>query len=501
MQTQLTVRASMKRKRACRHGKKRVPQSVSPAQGEALKLLISRQTEIKSVLAGIENEVRPCSSSAVRAPHSVHVPAALRDQLLRKVAAHSGHVKAPCIAFRQKLPRVPVRSDMRAHAEPSSWLSVQARHAKRGTDAISFSRSWNSAPSPSTMLQWQALQRRSATSELLEADEERVDFLETNIAFREHPSTTAETHLRRDSSPNATKLLNDNEWPLSAVCVGDGSVSCNGKNYLRKGVFYTAGQARGSHEQFHPEDRTWMTLESVGFEEIRLPTYWVSIPKRVRVPAPPFVVPASLADKRYPRRSLMKRREYVACELLDFCDQHPGLAVVVTSIDFRQSNPALRDQLQTKLPVTIGRQLNCLTASVLNGLASLLGVKPDDSLVEHVRANLTRCQSLKNIDQPLAKLRLGVRSMKNRAAQMRSIARIDRMKWLSSLSSGIWIVHIRYGTALDHAVCVDAERKLIFDNAEEFPFPLTELNLQHCGGSEYPNCYIESIRELVRTNK
>ena len=71
-------------------------------------------------------------------------------------------------------------------------------------------------------------------------------------------------------------------------------------------------------------------------------------------------------------------------------------------------------------------------------------------------------------------------SMKNGAAQMRSIARIDRTKWLSSLSSGVRIVYIRYGTALDHAVCVNAERKLLFDNAEGFPLTLTELNPIRC---------------------
>ena len=170
------------------------------------------------------------------------------------------------------------------------------------------------------------------------------------------------------TQPSTQTSLNANEWPLSALCVGDGSVSQNGRNRLEKGVFYTTGQAKGTHEQFHAEDRRWVSLQSVGFEEIRLPTYWVCRLKRKRVPAPTFVVPAMEVDTRYPNRSLIKRREYVACELFDFCDQYPGLAVVVSSLDYRESHPALKRELKTEMPPTLGAELSCLPASILNGL-------------------------------------------------------------------------------------------------------------------------------------
>ena len=79
--------------------------------------------------------------------------------------------------------------------------------------------------------------------------------------------------------------------------------------------------------------------------------------------------------------------------------------------------------------------------------------------------------------------------------------RKDRMRWLAERPTGVWLVHIKSGTELDHAVCVDAEKRLIFDNAETHPFSLTEVNLRRCGGEAFPNCYIESIRELVHTAK
>ena len=48
----------------------------------------------------------------------------------------------------------------------------------------------------------------------------------------------------------------------------------------------------------------------------------------------------------------------------------------------------------------------------------------------------------------------------------------------------------KYGSALDHQVCVQSDEKRIYGSAESYPFPLTEVKLAQCGGPDYPNASI-----------
>ena len=289
-------------------------------------------------------------------------------------------------------------------------------------------------------------------------------------------------------------------WKVGAVCVGDGSVSTNGRNRLETGKFYNSEQLRGSYEQFHAETHSWDSLESVGFERIELSTYWVCSQKRKSIPAPSFMLPASRADERRPKRSLIKRREYAAQELFEFCFSHPGLAVIVAGILSRKPSTALAAQLDTTEPPVLGSELSCYIAALLNGMRCVLDDKLFNECEPLVREQSPQGLSLKQLETHLRSMRLNIMASKSRSGELRSLAPQNRFDWLASITSGVWIVHIKFKNKLDHVICVDAARKLIYDNVETHPFPMNAKNLRLCGGDEHPQCYIEAIRELSVRN-
>ena len=84
-----------------------------------------------------------------------------------------------------------------------------------------------------------------------------------------------------------------------------------------------------------------MPIESVGFEEVCLPTYWVTKEKRKCMAAPTFIFPTARAEKRYPQKGFQKRNDFVAVELFDFCELHISLAEVIATLMCRNPNPAI----------------------------------------------------------------------------------------------------------------------------------------------------------------
>ena len=91
--------------------------------------------------------------------------------------------------------------------------------------------------------------------------------------------------------PSTIPPVAERGWYLSAICVCDGSNGTDGRNTLLSGVFYST-QAWGRNEQLHPEAWSWLALESVGIEEISIPTYWLDVRKRGTKSAPKFIIPS-----------------------------------------------------------------------------------------------------------------------------------------------------------------------------------------------------------------
>ena len=106
--------------------------------------------------------------------------------------------------------------------------------------------------------------------------------------------------------------------------------------------------------------------------------------------------------------------------------------------------------------------------------------------LQNVREHASRSQSIKQLDQHLLKISFRVRATKQESVEVRSLSKHDRIQWLVSKSKRIWIVHLKFRQLVDHVICVDAEKRMIYDNAEVYPFPLSVENLRRCGGPTAP---------------
>ena len=54
---------------------------------------------------------------------------------------------------------------------------------------------------------------------------------------------------------------------------------------------------------------------------------------------------------------------------------------------------------------------------------------------------------------------------------------------------------------MDHCVCVDAQRGLVYDSEEQFPVHLTPETLAMCGGGGADCLNVVEIRQVVFSSK
>lgn len=63
--------------------------------------------------------------------------------------------------------------------------------------------------------------------------------------------------------------------------------------------------------------------------------------------------------------------------------------------------------------------------------------------------------------------------------------------------AGVYIVHLNQDGFVDHAVCVDCERRLIWDSDEEYSIALTADTLELYGAIRADELLIEDARKVV----
>ena len=69
--------------------------------------------------------------------------------------------------------------------------------------------------------------------------------------------------------------------------------------------------------------------------------------------------------------------------------------------------------------------------------------------------------------------------------------------YLASRDSGVYLVHVFQPNLVPHTLVVDAGRKLIIDNAEDFPMRLSESLLLKCSGEAATALRIGEVRKIV----
>ena len=89
-------------------------------------------------------------------------------------------------------------------------------------------------------------------------------------------------------------------------------------------------------------------------------------------------------------------------------------------------------------------------------------------------------------------------------AEMRKLPKTDRstynenpFRYLATRETDFYLVHLVQHGVVNHAVVVDARRKLIIDSEEKYPLTLTEEVLRKCGGEEAENLQVEDLRLIL----
>ncbi len=158
-------------------------------------------------------------------------------------------------------------------------------------------------------------------------------------------------------------------------------------------------------------------------------------------------------------------------------------------------------------------QYDCVEAALVNGMGALeddlerrekaaeiakraialdrqwfLNFKPLGSIVNKLQKELIRegLNGLHVLKLPKDEIRAAIKCSN----------RMNAFSWLASKTRGIYIVRLKQDSLVDHAVCVDAGRRLILDSEEIHPIRLSAETLALCGGSHAKNLRLVEIREL-----
>ena len=69
--------------------------------------------------------------------------------------------------------------------------------------------------------------------------------------------------------------------------------------------------------------------------------------------------------------------------------------------------------------------------------------------------------------------------------------------WVGNLTTGVWLIRITESGIVDHCVCVDGARNLIYDSEEEYPVQLGSETFRLCGGALATKPRIAEVRRIV----
>ncbi len=71
-------------------------------------------------------------------------------------------------------------------------------------------------------------------------------------------------------------------------------------------------------------------------------------------------------------------------------------------------------------------------------------------------------------------------------------------RWLAESAKVVWIVKVVEIGIVDHCLCVDANRALIYYSAETYPLLLLEEVLRSCGGEDSKNVKFAEAVQIVK---
>jgi len=186
-----------------------------------------------------------------------------------------------------------------------------------------------------------------------------------------------------------------------------------------------------------------------------------------------------------------------------YCHEHPGVAVILDDIGSREAHSGVAAfvKLDAIKPVRHGR---FIASAVVNSVRLTLGEEAGVLASKSMGGYTGAVRSLKQLADIFRQINQQV-GIVNTAGKQKEAMRLGRTRssrnapfdFFGNLDRGIWILHLQDQRRLDHAICIDCDRKIILDSFEKFALELCPKSLEMCGGGEVKNLRIVDAREVV----
>eukprot|EP00171_Calliarthron_tuberculosum_P004008 IDg4008t1 len=158
--------------------------------------------------------------------------------------------------------------------------------------------------------------------------------------------------------------------------------------------------------------------------------------------------------------------------IIEYAREYPGTVIIVDKIGARSLHPGLTIYRRESAGKP-RRGSECIQMAIINAVRAVRGEEEADATQ---------------------------RFLFRRTEPIRSLKRVGPILREASVNCGVWIVHLEQRNQVDHAVCIDCERKLIWDSEEECALRLNTDYLMMCGGPECDSIRIKDIRKIVPWN-
>lgn len=300
---------------------------------------------------------------------------------------------------------------------------------------------------------------------------------------------------------SATDAAARRRWPVMAIVVGDGSRGRSGR-VLKAGEVYFSCQAKSDVDHFWKPETVPMELIDVPDQRERV---FETYPLR-GVPLPAYLLDRNDDEGR------CRVKIFADCPapsgvatlcVIVHARQFPGTVVVIDGVGARAEQPELGAFHANggRAPFQGG---GCLQMAMLNAIAAVRGAEDAKLAEEEVRRIARSVQSVRRVGHLMRELPVAIgvlaKSEELADALHRGRSRQARMvpfRFFAKEKPGVYIVHLKQDGVVDHAVCVDCDKRLIWDSEEKSALTLTVESLVLCGGPEPKWLRIEDARRVV----
>ena len=297
----------------------------------------------------------------------------------------------------------------------------------------------------------------------------------------------------------------DRRWDVASLVYGEGVTGLGGATEMPCAV-HASQQRVALPNSFWPVELEAVLFADLGDTEIVMETYALrdsSADRRLQLSTdtcPACVIPA--------RRTRESRGAQIMRHVMIFLKSNPGVVVMVSGIGARPAVVWPEGSLVHTLgqPWAKSKHLDCLRAAAANAAFACGGHVAAEALAPVLEADgrvAYRFRALGGMYRRAGERQSGVHCARVKQIQRAIQSRCGEAAFeaLASAKTGVFIVRLLAGTAVDHAVVVDATRGIIVDSEEDSTIALSATNLRRCAGSKTKQVRVVEVREVRRSRR